>query len=302
MGTLGRTVSVFPLAPGRPCVFGEDVTPATTVLGPGDDADVAIVGGVHGDEPSGVRAVRQVIESNPDLQRPVKLVVANPPAVASHRRYLDADMNRVFPGDPDSGARERRLAAALLAEIDDCGPVLSIHSTHSFDDPIAFVSRSYPPVQELAARLPIPHIVDPTPCIEGSLPTAAPVISIEAGRQLTEEATENATGIVEAFLRLVDVLPEEPTGGDSTYYTVTDAVSQPSGPDYELLVENFERVSEGSTVAQSATEEYVADEPFVPILMSETGYDDLLGYRGETAGESLSAARDTWGVDRPSDG
>lgn len=275
-------------------MFGEDVTPAKTVLGPGDDADVAIVGGVHGDEPSGVRAVRRVLESNPDLQRPVKLVVANPPAVASHRRYLDADMNRAFPGDPGSPDRERRLAAALLDELSDCGVVLSLHSTHSYDDPIAFVSRSYPTVQGLTARLPVPHIVDPTPCIDGAFAACAPVVSIEAGRKLTEAATENATELVEAFIRLTDALPGEMPTTDSTYYTVTDAVSKRPDTDYELLVENFEPVEPGATVARSDGKEYAADSGFVPILMSETGYDDILGYKGEVAGETLTEARDAW--------
>lgn len=277
-------------------MFGDDITPAETVLGPGDDADVAIVGGIHGDEPSGVRAVRRVIESDTDLQRPIKLVVGNPPAVASHRRYLDADMNRVFPGDPDSQDRERRLAAALLESISDCSVVLSLHSTHSYDDPIALVSRSYPPVQSLAARLPVPHVIDPTPCFEGAFPTSAPVLTIEAGKTLTEEATENARWIVEAFLQVVDALPGEPVAKDSTYYTMVETVSKRPDVDYDLLVDNFEVVDPGTTVVRSDEDEYVADDSFVPILMSETGYDDILGYKGAIAGETLSSARDAWGV------
>lgn len=277
-------------------VFGEDITPAEAVLGPGDDADVAIVGGIHGDEPSGVRAVREVLESSTNLQRPIQLVVANPPAVASHRRYLNDDMNRVFPGDPASEDRERRLAAALLKSISDCGVVLSLHSTHSSDDPIALVSRSHPEVHALAARLPVPHIVDPTPCFEGAFATSAPVLTIEAGRTRTEEATENARQIVEAFLQLVDVLPGEPVEADSTYYTMTEAVSKQPDANYDLLVDNFEVVEPGTTVVRCERDEYVADTSFVPILMSETGYDDILGYKGAVAGETLSSARNAWGV------
>ncbi|MFB6153384.1 MAG: succinylglutamate desuccinylase/aspartoacylase family protein [Halodesulfurarchaeum sp.] len=277
-------------------MFGVDVDPATTVLGPGEDADVVIIGGIHGDEPSGVRAIRRVIESNADLQRPVKLVVANPPAVASHRRYLDADMNRVFPGDPESEVRERRLAAALLDEIEESGVVLSLHSTHSYDDPIAFVSRTATTAQGLAARLPVAHVVDPTPCLQNSFPASAPVISIEAGRKLTEEATENATDIVEAFLRLIDALPGEVPDTEPTYYTMTEAVSKHPEMTYDLEVENFELVEQGATVATSEARTYEASESFVPILMSETGYDEILGYKGEIAGETLSEAREAWGV------
>lgn len=278
-------------------MFGQNVSPDTTVLGPGDDAEVAIIGGIHGDEPSGVRAVRRVIEANPDLERPVELVVANPPAVASHRRFLDADMNRVFPGDPDSPDRERRLAAELLHEVNDCGVVLSLHSTHSYDQPIAFVSRSRANAQGIATNLPVSHVVDPTPCVEGSLPTEASVVSIEAGRTLTEEATENASEIVEAFLRAVDALPGEPASADQAFYTMTEAVSKRPDVEYDLLVENFEFVDGGDPVARGDDEEFVAEESFVPILMSETGYQGILGYEGTFAGETLSTARDTWGLE-----
>ncbi|MFB6113388.1 MAG: succinylglutamate desuccinylase/aspartoacylase family protein [Halodesulfurarchaeum sp.] len=275
-------------------MFGDAVSPDTTVLGPGDEADVAIVGGIHGDEPSGVRAVRRVVESNPELARPVKLIVANPPAAASHRRYLDVDMNRVFPGDPDSPDRERRLADALLSEIEGCGVVLSLHSTHSYDDPITFVSRSHPTVQGLAARLPISHVVDPNDCISGSFAATAPVISVEAGRHLTERATENATEIVEAFLQLVDALPGDPPHVDTTFYELDETVSKAPDTQYELLVENFTEVSAGTVVARSDGNEFVAEEDFVPILMSETGYPDILGYKGSIAGETLEEARRTW--------
>lgn len=277
-------------------MFGEDIAPAESVLGPGDDADIAVVGGIHGDEPSGVRAVRTVVESATDLQRPIKLVVANPPAVASHRRYLDADMNRVFPGDPASQDRERRLAAALLGSVSDCGVVLSLHSTHSYDDPIAFVPRSHPEIQALAARLPVPHVIDPTPCLEGTFATSAPALTIEAGRTRTEEATENAIEIVEAFLQLVDALPGEPVEGDPTYYTMREVVSKQPDTSHELLVDNFEAVESGTTVVRSDGEEYVASDSFVPILMSETGYDDILGYKGAVAGKTLSSARNAWGA------
>ncbi len=41
-------------------------------------------------------------------------------------------------------------------------------------------------------------------------------------------------------------------------------------------------------------EELVADEPFVPVLMSECGYRDIFGYRAHVAGETLAEARDHW--------
>jgi succinylglutamate desuccinylase len=276
-------------------MFGTDVDVSVSILGPGEP-DLAVVGGIHGDEPCGIRAIRHVLDSQPDLERAVKLIVANPPASVTQRRYLDADMNRIFPGDPDSEDRERRLAARLRDVVEDCH-VLSIHSTHSSSVPLAFVSGDHPEAQRLASRLPVRYVVNQKPAIEGAFTACGSVVSVEAGRQTTEEATENAAKLVRAFLRETDALPGDPETTDSRYYSLTDAVEKPSDDErYDLLVENFHHVDPGTTYARSDDDELVAEESFYPILMSETGYDERFGYKGQKVGESLSEAREAWGA------
>lgn len=281
-------------------MFGDDVHIESTVLGDGDP-DIAVVGGIHGDEPSGVRAIRHVLDKRPTLQRPVKLVLGNPAAAVTHRRYLDVDMNRAFPGDPTADERERRLAAELRAELEGC-VVLSIHSTHSAIDPLAFVSGDHPDAQALASRLPVANVVNHDPAVDGAFTSCEHVVSVEAGRQVTERATKNATKLVQAFLRLTEALPGEPTTGDPEFYTLENEVAKPADEECQLLVENFEPVEAGTTYAETSDDEFVADDSFYPILMSETGYEDIFGYRGSFAGETLDEARDTWGTPPQDDG
>jgi succinylglutamate desuccinylase len=277
-------------------MFGTDVDVSVSVLGPGEP-DLAVVGGIHGDEPCGIRAVRHVLDTQPELERAVKLVVANPPASVTQRRYLDVDMNRIFPGDPDSDDRERRLAARLGEAVDDCH-VLSIHSTHSSSVPLAFVSGDQPHAQRLASRLPVRYVVNQEPAIEGAFTSTGSVVSVEAGRQTTEEATENAAKLVRAFLRETGALPDEAETTDSQYYSLTDTVEKPADEEsYDLLVENFQQVEPGTTYARGDDRKLVAERAFYPILMSETGYEDRFGHMGEKVGESLSAAREAWGTD-----
>ncbi|WP_232686269.1 succinylglutamate desuccinylase/aspartoacylase domain-containing protein [Halobacterium zhouii] len=276
-------------------MFGERAEVDATVLGDGDP-DLAVVGGIHGDEPSGVRAIRHVLDTEPDLERAVKFVVANPPAGVAHRRYLDVDMNRVFPGDPDSPDRERRLAAQLADEIGG-SIVLSLHSTHSSTNPIAFVSGKHPDAQAVAARLPVEHVVNHDPVVDGAFTSCKRVVSVEVGRQLTDAATTNATKLVRSFLRMTDALPDEPTTGSPDFHTLTGSVEKPAdAEDPQLLVDNFREVSEGTTYATTSDAEFVADDSFYPILMSETGYDHIFGYRGRRAGDSLQEARAAWGT------
>lgn len=100
--------------------------------------EIAVVGGIHGDEPCGVRAVERLIEEQPTVERPVKLIVANEPAVERGVRYVNADLNRAFPGDLDADAYERRLAARLAEELSGC-VTLALHSTQSHAEPFAVI-------------------------------------------------------------------------------------------------------------------------------------------------------------------
>jgi aspartoacylase len=60
---------------------------------------VAIVGGTHGNELTGVALVKK-FERFPELIRRESLEVlallANPRAIAENRRYIDRDLNRCF--------------------------------------------------------------------------------------------------------------------------------------------------------------------------------------------------------------
>ncbi|WP_135304463.1 M14 family metallopeptidase [Haloarcula amylovorans] len=279
-------------------------SPDVRTRGPDDDPAVTVVAGVHGDEPSGVHAVERVLDAGHEFQRPVQFVIAHPEAVDADQRYLDVDMNRVFPGDRDSDDRERRLAAELLDVVGET-PTLSLHATHSQVDPIALVSREFPRAVETAARLPTPTVVDTTDAVDGALNRFGDVVTVETGQQRTEAATESGVLFIEAFLRLHDALPGVVNDAAPTFYQEDSAVEKPASASphatcsdvYELKVKNFEQVPTGTVWATVDGEELVAEEAFVPILMSECGYQDIFGYKGHIAGETLSEAREHWGLE-----
>lgn len=60
---------------------------------------VAVTGGTHGNEMSGVHLVQHWLQAPGELQRPsfsAIPVLANPAAAAACRRYVDRDLNRMF--------------------------------------------------------------------------------------------------------------------------------------------------------------------------------------------------------------
>jgi hypothetical protein len=60
----------------------------------------------------------------------LRLVFANEPAHNNSRRFIDADLNRCFPGSP-TGNHEERLAHTLMPLITDARFVLDLHTTTS---------------------------------------------------------------------------------------------------------------------------------------------------------------------------
>ena len=100
--------------------------------------EIAVVGGIHGDEPCGVRAVERLLADDEEFERSVKLIIANEEALEVGERYVERDLNRAFPGDPDGDTHEGRLAHRLQQELTGC-TTLAIHSTQSYAEPFAVI-------------------------------------------------------------------------------------------------------------------------------------------------------------------
>ena len=82
--------------------------------------NVAVVGGTHGNEFTGAYLIKKWQANRAPLDRPgliVELLLANPKAFASCRRYIDEDLNRCFSlaklAAPNPGSYESMLAQQI---------------------------------------------------------------------------------------------------------------------------------------------------------------------------------------------
>ncbi|WP_251331107.1 succinylglutamate desuccinylase/aspartoacylase domain-containing protein [Haloplanus pelagicus] len=260
----------------------------------GDDPEVAVVAAVHGDEPCGPRAVDDLLSDPPEFRRPVKFVVANERALERDVRYLDDDLNRAFPGEADAESHERRLAKRLLTELDGC-TTLALHSTQSYADPFALVDSVGPEKAALCAQLPLDAVVETDVYAGGRLIDYPGIVEVECGLQWSETATENARAVIDAFLAATGVFPEAAgvtPDDDVPIFRLTGQVPKAPADDYEVFVENFERVPAGVPFASADGEERVAEDPFYPVLMSADGYESVFGYAGERVGRLADVERD----------
>ncbi|AUV82396.1 succinylglutamate desuccinylase [Salinigranum rubrum] len=257
--------------------------------------EIAVVGGIHGDEPCGPVAIERLVAESPPVRRPVKLVVANEEALDAGVRYLDEDLNRAFPGDPDADSHERRLAGHLARELRGC-TTLSLHSTQSFAEPFALVDRVDAVTRAICPRLPIDVVVETDRFTGGRLIEHAHTVEVECGLQGTDEAAENAYALVRAFLDATDVLDADderfPSAsratahedGEVTVYRLLDQIPKTPDGNHEVFAANFEAVEEGESFAATDGSSLVADRHFYPVLLSPYGYEDIFGYVAERVG------------------
>ncbi|MFD1589095.1 succinylglutamate desuccinylase/aspartoacylase family protein [Halorientalis brevis] len=253
-------------------------------------AQIAVIGGIHGDEPCGVHAVETLLEAEPDLERAVKFIVANEEAIEADTRYVEEDLNRAFPGDPDGDTHERRLAHRLSQEVADC-QILALHSTQSYGGKFALVDRVHEFERRVCPHLSVDAVVETCDFKEGRLfEVSRRLVEVECGYQRSETAAENAVDITREFLAATGALPETvaPTADGGTeerpIYRLTEPMPKAAADAYEVFATNFARVTAGQTYAAADEREYVAEEPFYPILLSAYGYEDVFGYAANRVG------------------
>jgi len=253
--------------------------------------DIAIVGGIHGDEPSGARAVERLRSADPDVERPVKLIVANEEALSAGERYLGEDLNRAFPGDPDADTHEGRLAHRLKSEVTGC-TTLALHSTQSYAEPFAVIDAMDEVARGVCPHLPVDIVIETDLFTEGRLVEHPHTIEVEAGLQGTDEAADNAYWLSRAFLTATGALPAPgnddvvDAGGrdDVDVFRLEERIPKPRAAEYEVFAHNFERVEAGETFAAADGDELVAEEEFYPVLLSAHGYEDQFGYVARKVG------------------
>lgn len=259
-------------------------------LGEGEPA-VAVVGAIHGDEPCGGHAVETLLDESPAVERPVKCIIANERALDRNVRFVDTDLNRAFPGDPEASEYERRLAADLLAELQGCA-TLALHATQSTARPFAIGSEIGPLARRVCPRLSIEAVVEAGPCVDTALGAYVEAVEVECGRQGTAQACESAERLVREFLGVLGALPPttEQTGSVPVY-RLNHPIPKPPATEHAVHVPNFEEVAQGETYATSDDVALVAEEQFHPVLLSAAGYETQFGYAAELT-DRLEPARD----------
>ena len=247
---------------------------------------VAIVGGIHGDEPAGERIVEQLRADISVASGTLQLVVANEPALAVGNRYTETDLNRTFPGDVDSDTYETALAPRLTRVLDGADAVLALHTSQSAPPPFAIYSTLTDIVRRSVTGMPVEYVVDAGNLRDTTLDSTLPnTISLETGKQGSDAAVDFGLEACRAFLRVHGTLQDEaPTYTETTIVTAEEEVPKGEGTP-EVYYKNFEEIPKGEVFARDDVYTHrVTTSGRVPVLASENGYEDIFGLYGRVTG------------------
>lgn len=199
---------------------------------------LAIMGGVHGNEVCGPKAIYALIDAIKwgiiTITRGSLLLmpVANPQSYVENKRFIDENLNRVFMPVKNPQSYEQRLAKNLAPLLGECDALLDIHSIHSRGWPFTLNFGFFNQAEEdFIAALGLPYIVEgwaeaytasfPGMDLGQSMHTAGFMrtrgkiaAGIECGQHDDPDAVDVATGAIRralAHFQLIDVAPPEIT-------------------------------------------------------------------------------------------
>jgi succinylglutamate desuccinylase len=167
---------------------------------------VAIVGGTHGNELTGVYLVDKFDRSPELLQRDsfeCITLIANPQAVTENRRYIDRDLNRSFDNEDlanlELTSYEEKRAKEIATKLDDIDLIIDLHSSTSNMGLTILPSSKHPFNLQLAAYLSKLH-PDVRVCYVGNSNASDPMLRSLVPLGCTIEVGAVAQGILDADL------------------------------------------------------------------------------------------------------
>ena len=236
----------------------------------------------HGDERIGLRVVKEIQKLNID-RNILTVQIANNKAFKLRKRFIDQDLNRVFPGKKD-GDYEERLAYKLSAVIKSADLVLDIHSTKSELRNAVIVTRLDDRTLKYVKAIQPKYVLVMNATKDNALISQAKIgIAFEYGKDNDPDVLKKIVKDIKrlfSYMGLIDVQLRR-RKQITNYFNVISEVKKPKG--YNLLskIKNYKLIHKGEEFATNTKNYLVAEDNFYPILFGEGNYKTIFGFMGK---------------------
>lgn len=239
----------------------------------------------HGDELVGLKVAEKIKQRYPPIiGNGLDIQVANEQARRKSKRYIDKDLNRVFPGNPN-GSYEEKRAHELKTIVASYDLVIDIHSTESGSEDIVIVTKFDSATKDLLRVISPRRVLFMNMKPDNSLLSCAKVgIAFEMGKDKNPATFQKTIQGVEVLLAHFGLIPPRQNFGYSTeYFEVFASVPKPFGAILEPHIKNFSPIKKGEVFARKTNgNPIIADSDFVPVIFSSAEYETIFGFAAKT--------------------
>ncbi len=243
---------------------------------------VVILGGIHGNEPTGVRAIEQFLQEDFSLQRgSLVCAIGNPEALQKDVRYIDHDLNRSFLKDADSTEKsyEKNRAQTLMPLLETADYLLDIHTASADTAPFVICEESALPFVQTFWDGIITVGWNSFPGACGDTESfvnqhGGTALTFEAGSHQDPHAVVHASRILIQFLAATTIttIKIEPLTKTATVFELFQREQKQPDVDYAHLAQafqNFQKVQQGEVILQSSIGDIIAPENCVIVFPRE---------------------------------
>lgn len=236
----------------------------------------------HGDEKIGLRVAREIKRLQID-RKSLAIQVANKKAYAAGKRFIDADLNRSFPGKKN-GNYEERIAYRLSPQIKEADLVIDIHSTRSLLKDALIVSKLNRQTQNYVDVIQPKYVLVLKATKNSTLIAQAKAgVAFEYGRDNDPATLKKIVRDIKRVLQYLNLQPGHLSVKKTAtiYFNVRATVEKPKG--YILLknIKNYKLVPKGKPFARKGGLYLIAKKDFYPILFGNNTYPKYFGFRAE---------------------
>jgi len=236
----------------------------------------------HGDENIGFEVAKEIKKLNID-QNIFIVQIANKKAFGLHKRFIDQDLNRSFPGKKRGNYEERR-AYELLPIIKSVDLVIDIHSTTSDLKDTLIVTKLDSKTLKYVKIIQPKHVLVMNATKDNALISAAKIgIAFEYGGDNNKEVLQKTILGIKRLLNYLGIINEKlpVTSIKTIYYDVISTVTRLRGYKLNSNIKNYKLVRKGVLIAEKGKDLLVAEEDFYPILFFEKSYKDYFGFKAK---------------------
>lgn len=239
----------------------------------------------HGSERVGLKVAKAFKDLRP-LRGTLVVNVANELAVAKKKRFIDEDLNRVFPGKK-TGNHEQELAYVMKPFVEAFDVVLDIHSTETDLRSALIVTSYFTRMKPLLRAISPKRVIHMRATKSNALISSARLgIGFEYGNDKSIKTyKETVRGILRllGYFKMVQSSKFDPLRDSIDFFEASEVVLKPKGFTMVSGIKNFMLVKKGTAIGYNpkTKEKIFAKEDFYPILFGKNSYKTMFGFSAQ---------------------